>query len=422
MSELAAYHEEEALGRISDWRPILRLSRYLRPYRGRVALAVVLLLVHSSFQIVQPIFYKLAIDLYLAPTTGEPERLAWLAAWLPADPELGLSWLALAFGALVLLGFAIGYGQALVMLMTGQYVMYDLRREIFGHLQRLHIGFFDRNPVGRLVTRVTSDVDTLNELFTAGVTALFGDFIVLLGIVGVLFYVNWRLALLTLAVLPLIGLVTILFRNYARAAFRRTRAAIARINAFLNEHLSGMSVVQLFNRERHAATRFDAINEENRQAWRDAILAHALFYPAVEVLSVLAIAGIIVYGGFQVQAGAAQLGTVVMFLMYARRFFYPIQDLSEKYTILQQAIASAERVFKLLDTEPAIVSPARPQPLASNAGRVEFRNVWFAYKGEGWVLQDVSFAAEPGELCALVGHTGAGKTTVINLLLRFYDI
>jgi len=304
--------------------------------------------------------------------------------------------------------------------------MYDLRREIFRHLQRLHIGFYDRNPVGRLVTRVTNDVETLNELFTAGVNALFGDIIVLLGIVAVLFYYDWQLALLTLAVLPLIGAVTVAFRNYARDAFRRTRTAIARINAFLNEHLSGMSVVQLFNREERAAREFDVVNEENRQAWRDAILAHALFYPAVEVLSVFAIAAIVVYGGWQVRIGAAELGTVVLFLMNARRFFYPIQDLSEKYGILQQALASSERVFKLLDTEPAIVSPAQPRKLPSTdgrgAGRVEFRNVWFAYKDEDWVLQDVSFTLEPGEMSAIVGHTGAGKTTLVSLLLRFYDV
>ncbi|HXE75178.1 MAG TPA: ABC transporter ATP-binding protein [Candidatus Xenobia bacterium] len=420
-----AHHEEEALGQVTDWRPALRLFRYLRPYAGRVALAVVLLLVASGFEIIQPIFYKVAIDHYLSPSAAGQEH-GWLAAWLPADPLAGLNLLALTFAGLLVLSFVMGYVQAMLTMMTGQYVMYDLRREIFGHLQKLHIGFYDRNPVGRLVTRVTNDVETLNELFTAGVNALFGDIIVLVGIVAVLFYYDWQLALLTLAVLPLIGAVTIAFRNYARDAFRRTRTAIARINAFLNEHLSGMSVVQLFNRESRAARDFDAVNEENRRAWRDAILAHALFYPAVEFLSVLAIAAIVVYGGWQVQLGEAGLGTVVAFLMYARRFFYPIQDLSEKYGILQQALASSERVFKLLDTQPAITAPAQPRRLPSTdgrgAGKVEFRNVWFAYKDEDWVLQDVSFTIEPGEMTAIVGHTGAGKTTLISLLLRFYDV
>ncbi len=422
----AAHHEEESLGKVTDWRPATRLFRYLRPYRGRVGVAVVLLLIASGFEIIQPIFYKVAIDRYLHPTAGGPQHHEWLLSRLPDDPVAGLNLLALTFAGLLVMSFVMGYVQGLLTMMTGQHVMYDLRREIFRHLQRLHIGFFDRNPVGRLVTRVTNDVETLNELFTAGVNALFGDIIVLLGIVAVLFYYDWQLALLTLAVLPLIGAVTVAFRNYARDAFRRTRTAIARINAFLNEHLSGMSVVQLFNREERAAREFDVVNEENRQAWRDAILAHALFYPAVEVLSVFAIAAIVVYGGWQVRIGAAELGTVVLFLMNARRFFYPIQDLSEKYGILQQALASSERVFKLLDTEPAIVSPAQPRGLPSTdgrgAGRVEFRNVWFAYKDEDWVLQDVSFTLEPGEMSAIVGHTGAGKTTLVSLLLRFYDV
>ncbi len=421
----AAQHEEETLGKVTDWRPVTRLFRYLRPYGGRVSVAIVLLLVASGFEIIQPIFYKVAIDYYLKPPAGGPQEHAWLANYLPADPLAGLNLLAVTFGVLLVVSFVMGYVQGLLTMMTGQYVMYDLRQEIFRHLQRLHIGFYDRNPVGRLVTRVTNDVETLNELFAAGVNALFGDIIVLLGIVGVLLYYDWQLALLTLAVLPLIGAVTVAFRNYARDAFRRTRTAIARINAFLSEHLSGMTVVQLFNREQRAAREFDAINEENRQAWRDAILAHALFYPAVEFLSVLAIVAIVVYGGWQVRIGTAELGTVVAFLMYARRFFYPIQDLSEKYGILQQALASSERVFKLLDTPTAITSPAQPRPLPTEtdgAGTVEFRNVSFAYKDEDWVLQDVSFTLEPGEVSAIVGHTGAGKTTLISLLLRFYDV
>jgi ATP-binding cassette subfamily B protein len=299
--------------------------------------------------------------------------------------------------------------------------MYDLRREVFAHLQRLPIPFFDRNPVGRLVTRATTDIDQLNEAFSAGVVAVFGDLFMLLAYVGVMLYLDWKLALLSFAVLPLILLVTQLFRRLVREAYRGTRVAIARINAFLNEHLSGMSVVQLFNREAHAIRQFDEINRRHLKAWRDAILAHAWFYPAVEILSLLAIALIIWRGGLHVFQGVVETGTVVAFLLYVQRFFRPIQDLSEKYNILQAAMAASERIFKLLDTPVTITSPPRPRPLPGN-GRVEFRNVWFAYQKEDWVLRDVSFVIEPDTLAAVVGHTGAGKTTLTNLLLRFYDV
>lgn len=422
MSELAAYHEEEAVGKVYDRRLLRRLFSYLRPYRGRVALAVVLLILHSFVQVIVPLFYKVAIDHYLHPVAGAGGQLPWLARYLSPDPWTGLNQLGLLFAVLVGVGFLAGYGEAFTMLMTGQRVMYDLRMQIFGHLQRLSIAFFDRNPVGRLVTRVTNDVDALNEMFTAGVVAVFGDVLVLGGIIGVLLATDWKLALLMLAVLPLIGAVAIVFRNYIRGCFRRTRVAIARINAFLNEHLSGMSVVQLFNRERRAADQFQEINRENMEAWRDAIFAHALFYPAIEVLTVLSIAGVVAYGGSQVLGGSARLGTLVAFLFYARRIFQPIQDLSEKYTIVQSAMASSERIFKLLDNPVTISSPPQPRPVPANAGQVEFRNVWFAYQGEDWVLQDVSFQVEAGEMAAIVGHTGAGKTTLINLLLRFYDV
>ncbi|MBI4466648.1 MAG: ABC transporter ATP-binding protein [Acidobacteria bacterium] len=422
MNELGAHHEEEVLGKVYDRRLLSRLLLYLRPYRASVTLAVLLLILHSIVQVVVPLFFKVAIDLYIQPRPGTPNELAWLTRLLSPDPLSGLNQLAFVFVVLLLVGFAVGYWQAYTMLMTGQRVMYDLRMQIFGHLQRLQVAFFDHNPVGRLVTRATNDVDQLNEMFTAGVVAIFGDLLVLIGIVSVLLYLDWKLALLTFASLPLIGGVSILFRNFVRDCYRRTRIAIARINAFLSEHLSGMTVVQLFNRERRAAAQFGEINDQNRLAWRDAIFAHALFYPAVEVLAVLAIAVVVAYGGSRVLAGTAQLGTLVAFLFYARRFFQPIQDLSEKYNILQSAMASAERIFKLLDTPLTIASPARPRPLPSNAGRVEFRNVWFAYNPGEWVLQDISFTLEPGEMAAIVGHTGAGKTTLINLLLRFYDV
>ncbi len=416
------HHEESAIGKIYDWRLLARLSTYLRPYRPRVALAVVLLIFHSAVHVIVPLFYKIAIDYYIQPTSDADGKLARFTQYLSADPSTGLQQLAFVFGLLLVVGFVAAYGQAYTMLMTGQRVMYDLRMQIFGHLQRLQVAFFDRNPVGRLVTRVTNDVDALNEMFTVGVVAVFGDILVLIGIVSALLLIDWQLGLLMLAVLPLIGAVSIFFRNYVRDCFRRTRVALARINAFLNEHLSGMSVVQLFNRERRAAEQFEEINRANLRAWRDAIFGHALFYPAVEVLSVLAISTIVAYGGSQVLGGTAQLGTLVAFLFWSRRMFQPIQDLSEKYTVLQSAMASAERIFKLLDEPVSIASSPRPRSLPTEAGRVEFRDVWFAYNHQDWVLRDVSFAIDPGDMTAIVGHTGAGKTTLTNLLLRFYDI
>ena len=416
------HHEESAIGKIYDRRLLARLATYLRPYRPQVALAVVLLIFHSAVHVIVPLFYKIAIDYYIQPTSDAAGKLTWLTQYLSADPSTGLQQLALVFGLLLVVGFVAAYGQAYTMLMTGQRVMYDLRMQIFSHLQRLQVAFFDRNPVGRLVTRVTNDVDALNEMFTVGVVAVFGDILVLVGIVTALLLIDWQLGLLMLAVLPLIGAVSIFFRNYVRDCFRRTRVALARINSFLNEHLSGMSVVQLFNRERRAAEQFEEINRANLRAWRDAIFGHALFYPAVEVLSVLAIAVIVAYGGSQVLGGTAQLGTLVAFLFWSRRMFQPIQDLSEKYTVLQSAMASAERIFKLLDEPVSITSSLQPRSLPTEAGRVEFRNVWFAYNDEDWVLRDVSFVIDPGGMTAIVGHTGAGKTTLTNLLLRFYDI
>ncbi|MFQ5779146.1 MAG: ABC transporter ATP-binding protein, partial [Terriglobia bacterium] len=422
MSDAAHYHEEEALGKVYDARLARRLLRYARPYRGAIAVAVALTILFAALESVVPLFFKVAIDQYLAPTGVPDPKLAFATRHLPADPWTGLHLLTGLFLAVLAATFVLEYGRARLTLLTGQRVMFDLRREIFGHLQRLPIAFFDRNPVGRLVTRATTDVDSLNEAFSAGIVAIFGDLLMLAGYVAILFYFDWRLALLCMSVLPLIGLVTMLFRRFAREAFRRTRIAIARINAFLNEHLSGMSVVQLFNREQHTARTFDQINRRNLEAWRSAILAHSWFYPAIEVISLLALAVIIWRGGIHVTQGTATTGTVIMFLLYAMRFFRPIQDLSEKYGILQQAMAASERIFKLLDTPVTIVSPARPRALPAHANRVEFRNVWFAYRGEDWVLRDVSFVIEPGTMAAIVGHTGAGKTTITNLLLRSYDV
>ncbi|MEO5935654.1 MAG: ABC transporter ATP-binding protein, partial [Terriglobales bacterium] len=341
-------------------------------------------------------------------------------------------------GALVF-AFVLEFSQTYLMLWTGQKAMFDLRTQIFGHLQRLHISFFDKNPVGRLVTRVTSDVDALNDMYTSGVIAIFEDIFVLLGIVIIMLYMDWRLALITFAVLPVIFFATLRFRKSVRESFRRIRTAIARINAYTQEHISGMTVLQLFNREERSYGEFKAVNKQHMEAYKDAIRAHAIYYPVVEVLSAIAVASVIWFGGNQALRDTVSPGILVAFIQYAQRFFRPIQDLSEKYNILQSAMASSERIFKLLDVPVDITSPpAGTAKSATGPGRIEFDHVWFAYRempvGEGaaaplseddkmeWVLKDVTFVIEPGETAAFVGHTGAGKTTIISLLLRFYDV
>jgi len=332
---------------------------------------------------------------------------------------------------------------------AGQMVMFDLRSEIFRHLQRMHIGFYDKNPVGRLVTRVTTDVDALNEMFTSGVVSIFEDIFVLTGILIIMLFVNWKLALITFAVLPFIAMATKLFRDRVRDSYRRIRVAVARINAHMQEHVSGMMVLQLFNREEKAFETFSDVNAQHMEAFKDAIMAHAVYYPVVEILSSIAIASVIWFGGRGVIHNVTTLGALVAFMQYAQRFFRPIQDFSEKYNILQSAMAAAERVFKLLDTPVEVTENPVPK-VPEGPGRIEFDHVWFAYRtvpangtnhvGTGalarpversstpldgepeWVLRDVSFTIEPGETVAIVGHTGAGKTTIISLLLRFYDV
>jgi ATP-binding cassette subfamily B protein len=300
--------------------------------------------------------------------------------------------------------------------------MYDLRKQIFAHLQKLSVQFYDRNPVGRLMTRLTTDVDALNEMFTAGVIAIFGDVAMIFFIVIVMFLVNWRLALVSFSILPLLIVLTTWFRLGARSSFREVRVRIARINAFLQEHITGMPVVQLFNREEKEMRRFNTINQAHRKANIDTIFYYAVFYPAVEIISALGIALIIWYGGGQVVRNAASLGTLFFFLQLLRYFYEPISDISEKYNILQSAMASSERTFRLLDEPVSIASPEKPVPIGRATGQIEFKNVWFAYNDEDWILKDVSFTVSPGERVAFVGHTGAGKTTITNLLMRFYDI
>jgi len=392
----------------------------MKPYKWRVVLALVMVAIVTPLELAPPLIFRKAIDSYFTPALKHmiPEASAWT----------GIGWLSVLFFAVLAFDFLAQYIQIRIMQRVGQQTMYDMRREIFGHMQRLPMSYFDRNPVGRLVTRVTTDVDALNDLFAAGVVTMINDFFLLVVMAGLLFKIDTRLALATLAVLPGILIVTMIFRKFVRDANRRIRTAIARINAFLQEYISGMSVVQLFNRERKAVEEFEKRNRDNMLAWRDAILAYALFYPAVEFLSFATIALIFWSGGNRIFSGALTLGVLTAFTMFAQRFFRPIQDLSEKFNILQSAMAASERIFKLLDEPVSIESNPDAIPLDRPRGEIEFRNVWFSYRNvaepadEDWVLRDVSFRVKPGETFAIVGHTGAGKTTLISLLLRFYDI
>jgi len=436
--------EEEVLGKAYDSRLMKRLLVYLRPYKWQVGIALGSIVLKAAADVLGPYLTKIAIDRYLVKVPGSRSPFD---SFLSNQPLVGIAQVAgLYVGALVV-SFLLEYLQTYFMQWTGQMAMFDLRAQIFRLLQRMHIGFYDKNPVGRLVTRVTTDVDALNEMFTAGVVSIFEDIFVLAGIVGIMLKMNWRLALITFAVLPLIGYATTIFRDKVRDSYRRIRVAIARINAYLQEHVSGMVVLQLFNREGRAFERFSEVNALHMDAFKDAIMAHAVYYPVVEILSATAIAGVIWFGGNDVVRGVATLGVLVAFMQYAQRFFRPIQDLSEKYNILQSAMAACERIFKLLDTPVEITSPAVTMT-PDGPGRIEFDHVWFAYRkmpaetaeslpiraggtpalprtqpGEpDWVLRDVSFVIEPGETVAIVGHTGAGKTTIISLLMRFYDV
>jgi ATP-binding cassette, subfamily B, multidrug efflux pump len=413
-------HEEEALGKAYDGRLMRRLLGYMAPYKWSVVLALGLVAVVTPLELAPPLMFKNAIDRYFVPAMNS--ALTESQAWRGILIISGIYFFVLLFD------FLAQYAQIRIMQRVGQQTMYDMRSGIFGHLQRLPMTYFDHNPVGRLVTRVTTDVDALNDLFAAGVVTMINDLFLLVVMAVVLFWIDVRLALATLAVLPGILIVTFIFRHYVREANRKIRTAIARINAFLQEYISGMHVVQLFNRERKAIQEFERRNKDNMLAWRDAILAYALFYPAVEFLSFATIALIFWTGGIRILHGGLTLGVLTAFTMYAQRFFRPIQDLSEKFNILQSAMAASERIFKLLDEPVTIESAADAQRLTAARGEIEFRNVWFSYRNvaepadEDWVLRHVSFRILPGQTFAIVGHTGAGKTTLISLLLRFYDI
>ena len=478
--------EEEVLGKAYDSRLMRRLLTYLRPYRLHVTVAIVAIIFKSFADVLGPYLVKVAVDRYLAPAKGSTSGM-W--NWLSSNPLTGIAQISSIYFGLLIFTFVLEFLQTYYMQWTGQQVMFDLRSQIFRHLQRMHVAFYDKNPVGRLVTRVTTDVDALNEMFTSGVVSIFEDLFVLAGILGIMLCMNWKLALITFAVLPFIVFATKIFRDKVRDSYRRIRTAIARINAYLQEHVSGMVVLQLFNRERRAYKRFAEINQSHMDAFKDAILAYAVYYPVVDLFSSIAIASVIWWGGKDViskissttialefnphtlislhkVAAVASLGVLIAFTQYAMRFFRPIMDFSEKYNILQSAMAASERIFKLVDTPVDVVSPAvTKKPMGP--GRIEFDHVWFAYRevsidedgktaeagkphvgtaaigrpGEqssavaptngnaadvitkpDWVLRDVSFAIEPGETVAVVGHTGAGKTTLISLLLRFYDV
>src|ERR1035437_5041168 len=418
---MASHQEDEIIGKAYDSRLMRRLIKYLRPYWRMTLFALLTTLIYGVLQAVPAYLMKVEVDRYLDPAHGQ-HLPNILENFLSRDPRVGIIQIAFAlFLPAVIASFLLEFAQSFTMQLVGQKVMYDLRKELFLHLQRLEMAFFDRNPVGRLVTRVTTDVDVLNDLFASGVVAIFGDFFTLLSIMAVMLYVNWRLALLTFAVLPVIGAVTGAFRRAVRDSYRRIRTAIARINAYLQEHLTGVAVLQLFNREDRSFDEFETANRAHMEAYKDSIMAYGLFFPAVELLGVIAVAIILYMGGWMALRGAVSVGTAIAFIQYSQRFFRPIQDLSDKYNLLQAAMASSERIFKLVDTPVTIEDPAEPPPLPYPRGQVAFNKVGFAYKDGHKVLDNISFAIEPGETVAVVGHTGAGKTTLTNLLLRFYD-
>ncbi|MGD0008570.1 MAG: ABC transporter ATP-binding protein [Terriglobia bacterium] len=477
-----SFHDEEILGKAYDSRLMRRLLVYLRPYWRMTLFALVAILLFGILQVVPPYLLKVEVDRYLDPT-ARAQLPKFLSSFLSPNPLVGITQIALVlFLPAVVLTFGLEFAQSFAMQVVGQRVMYDMRKQLFAHLQRLQMSFFDRNPVGRLVTRVTTDVDVLNDLFASGVVAIFGDIFSLFSIVVVMLKMDWKLALLTFSVLPIIVLVTAAFRKAVRESYRRIRVAIARINAYLQEHITGMPVLQLFNREERSFQEFEKINRTHMEAYKDSILAYGLFYPAVELLGMIAMAIILYLGGGMALRGLVTVGTAIAFIQYSQRFFRPIQDLSDKYNLLQAAMASSERIFKLLDTPVTITDPqpslsvvrgplsvvSCPQhqdesvsatttnhrrlttarrrlttdhgqlttdngprttdngPRTTDNGRtaplVEFRHVGFAYRDEQRVLENVSFSIEPGETVAVVGHTGAGKTTLTNLLLRFYDV
>jgi ATP-binding cassette, subfamily B, multidrug efflux pump len=401
--------EEEILGKAYDARLMRRLLRYMRPYYRHVLAAVLCLIAYSVLQVCAPLLTKTAIDRYIS----SPSPDAWM----------GLAKISALYFAVLVATFLCDFTETWLMQRTGQYAMFDLRRDLMAHLQKLDLAYYDHNPAGRLLTRVTTDVDALNDMFTSGLVTIVGDVLTLTFIVVAMLRMSIPLTGMMLAVMPLVVAATWMFRRTVSVNYRQIRLAVARINSYLQEHIVGIVVLQLFNRERQSEAEFSEINHQHMLAYKNTVTAYGWFYPVVEFLSYLSLAAILTYGGF-VSAGHSgpSLGIIVAFLQFGLRFFRPIQDLSEKYNILQSAMAAAERVFRLLDTPPGIVTASSPKPFPDKPGPIEFDHVWFAYNGEDWVLRDVTFRIEPGESVAIVGHTGAGKTTIISLVLRFYDV
>lgn len=404
MSTSESFHVEEALGKAYDSRLMKRLLAYIRPYRWLVLLAVICMLAGSALQVYLTVLLQQAIDNHIVTRDTD-----------------GLGGAAVVFLGVMALSFLASYSETLLTMWLGQHVMHDIRRQVFGHLQKLHLAYFDRNPVGRLLTRVTSDVNTLNEMFSSGVVTIIGDLFLLILIIGMLLSYNWQLALWTFISLPLLIVATAIFRAKVRTTYREVRLKVARLNAFLQEHITGMRIVQLFVRQGKTFHRFDAINQQLRDQHFKSVTYYAVFYPTVQFIGTISIVILLYQGGLQIDQSLLTWGELAAFIRLVEMFYRPIQDLSDKYNILQASMASSERIFALLDTEPAIVDPALPAVVPKMEGKIEFKNLWFAYSEPEWVLKDLSFTVEPGEKVAIVGATGAGKSSLISLLFRFYD-
>lgn len=404
------FHEEEAIGKTYDFRIARRLLGYLRPYLYALIPALVLTLLQVGLGILQPLFTQYAIDWYITPRTTD-----------------GLRLFVLVFFGVWLLRFGFSYVQEILLNTVGQRVMYDLRGELYKKLQHQEVAFYDRNPVGRIMTRLTSDVDALNELFTSGVIDVLGDLLMIIAIIAVMLVMDWQLTLISLITVPMLFGATTWFRKHARRGYDRVRTRMARLNAFLQEHLSGAQTVQIFNAEEKSRKQFHDINDDHRNANVETIFYYAVFFPLVDLIGAAGIALIMWYGGWRVMQNtpaetALSLGALVAFIQYSQLLFQPIRDISDKYNVLQGAVVASYRIFKTLDTPVKVVSPEEPKKSGRAVGQIEFENVWFAYNDEEWVLKDVSFKVEPGQSIALVGHTGSGKTTITNLLMRFYDV
>jgi ATP-binding cassette subfamily B multidrug efflux pump len=404
------FHEEEAIGKTYDFRVTRRLLGYLRPYVVSLFPALGLTLILNLLRTTQPKFTQYAIDWYILPRT-----------------TTGLTLFALVYVLVWLVIFVFSYFQAVLLNTVGQRVMYDMRSQLYAKLQHQEVAYYDRNPVGRIMTRLTSDVDSLNELLTSGVIELLGDVVMIVAIAAVMFWMDWRLTLVSLVTVPMLFAATNWFRKHARRGYDMVRTRLARINAFLQEHISGAQTVQIFNAELKSRQQFHRINDDHRNANIETIFYYAVFFPLVDLIGAIGVALIIWYGGWRVMQNTPEhtvlsLGALVAFIQYSQQLFQPIRDISDKYNVLQAAVVASHRIFKTLDLPIAITTPAAPKKRGRARGSIEFENVWFAYKDEEWVLKDVSFRVEPGQSVALVGHTGSGKTTITNLLMRFYDV